>query len=153
MKKTYSRVPIVSKEIVECWLGDYNRLLIDVGSTQIDSITHHTDFANCLWTDARLKKVIIDEAVAEMPGELAEILRLTYIEERPRIYILQKINVKKDTYYSRLDMGISYVYYHANNMIAEKEQLKRDLTSRLQKRNKIIANLSKKLDNTPDKTV
>lgn len=141
-----TRYVTTTRQQIENWLEHYNELVNDYCSARLDRLTPRDPlpYTKAIFTDGRLKKLIIDEAISEMPDFLGEPLKLRYIDTEPIKFILSKLGICKDTYYSRVTQGITYIFYHSNNMTLDKMRMKERIRKLTQKRDNIL----KKLKNT-----
>lgn len=93
------------------WLEDYEKLEVDVSAVSYGSggsggggYGHGGGVKSAV-----LAKIMLDQAVAKLPPQLQEPVRLRWVDRARRSDILKKLGTSKWIYYSRCDFAVAVI--------------------------------------------
>lgn len=107
----------ISKRNIRRWLNNYQALA--AGDYSLDDIPRSSGpKADDGVSGARLNKIMLDQAVAELPQELKTCVYARWVYCLPLAEALPKLGLEKAAYYSRCDRAVDRIYQRINGGLA-----------------------------------
>ncbi|EMN7726848.1 hypothetical protein WB980_000092 [Bacillus cereus] len=112
----------VSKKTIRLWLENYESLA--VGDRFPDAPPSFTGpGAQDGKGDGRLNKIVLDQAIKQLPKNMKYIVLARYVVKVPRKRILHKLNIHANEYYKYCDKAVETLYRIINGDMVGMNQL------------------------------
>ncbi|HDR6247602.1 TPA: hypothetical protein QCU24_005475 [Bacillus cereus] len=112
----------VSKKTIRLWLENYESLA--VGDWFPDAPPSFTGPATQDGkSDGRLNKIVLDQAIKQLPKNMRYIVIARYVVKIPRKRILHKLNIHANEYYKYCDKAVDTLYRIINGDMVGMNQL------------------------------
>ncbi|MDA2014168.1 hypothetical protein PDM95_00815 [Bacillus cereus] len=112
----------VSKKTIRLWLENYESLA--VGDRFPDAPPSFTGpGAQDGKSDGRLNKIVLDQAIKQLPKNMRYIVIARYVVKIPRKRILHKLNIHANEYYKYCDKAVDMLYRIINGDMVGMNQL------------------------------
>lgn len=112
----------VSKKTIRLWLENYESLA--VGDRFPDAPPSFTGpNAQDGKSDGRLNKIVLDQAIKQLPKNMRYIVLARYVVKIPRKRILHKLSIHANEYYKYCDKAVDTLYRIINGDMVGMNQL------------------------------
>lgn len=112
----------VSKKTIRLWLENYESLA--VGDRFPDTPPSFTGpSAQDGKGDGRLNKIVLDQAIKQLPKNMRYVVLARYVVKIPRKRILHKLSINGNEYYKYCDKAVDTLYLIINGDIVGMNQL------------------------------
>lgn len=91
------------------WLENYEGLGADVSAVSYGGTGAGGGHGSGGVRAAVLAKIMLDQAIEKLPGQLQEPVRLRWVDRLRRDQILKQLGTSKWTYYSRCDFAVAVI--------------------------------------------
>lgn len=107
----------VSKKTIRLWLENYESLA--VGDRFPEAPPSFTGpGVQDGKSDGRLNKIVLDQAIKQLPKNMRYIVLARYVVKIPRKRTLHKLNINADTYYQRCRQAVDLLHMNINGDMA-----------------------------------
>ncbi|WP_242315570.1 hypothetical protein [Bacillus cereus group sp. BfR-BA-01355] len=107
----------VSKKTIRLWLENYESLA--VGDRFPDAPPSFTGPATQDGkSDGRLNKIVLDQAIKQLPKNMRYIVLARYVVKIPRKNTLRAMNITETVYYTRCRQAVDLLYMTINGDMA-----------------------------------
>lgn len=115
----------VSKKTIRLWLENYESLA--VGDRFPDAPPSFTGpGAQDGKSDGRLNKIVLDQAIKQLPRNMRYIVLARYVVKIPRKNTLRTMNITETVYYTRCKQAIDMMHMNINgDMVGMKKLIKK----------------------------
>ncbi|CAM4313054.1 hypothetical protein [Bacillus wiedmannii] len=115
----------VSKKTIRLWLENYESLA--VGDRFPDAPPSFTGPATQDGkSDGRLNKIVLDQAIKQLPKNMRYIVLARYVVKIPRKNTLRTMNITETVYYTRCKQAIDMMHMNINgDMVGMKKLIKK----------------------------
>ncbi|TKH59142.1 hypothetical protein FC677_08265 [Bacillus cereus] len=115
----------VSKKTIRLWLENYESLA--VGDRFPDAPPSFTGpGAQDGKSDGRLNKIVLDQAIKQLPKNMRYIVLARYVVKIPRKNTLRTMNITETVYYTRCKQAIDMMHMNINgDMVGMKKLIKK----------------------------
>lgn len=115
----------VSKKTIRLWLENYESLA--VGDRFPDAPPSFTGPATQDGkSDGRLNKIVLDQAIKQLPKNMRYIVLARYVVKIPRKNTLRTMNITETVYYTRCKQAIDMMHMTINgDMVGMKKLIKK----------------------------
>ncbi|MCU5511396.1 hypothetical protein OCB07_21515 [Bacillus cereus] len=115
----------VSKKTIRLWLENYESLA--VGDRFPDAPPSFTGpGAQDGKSDGRLNKIVLDQAIKQLPKNMQYIVLARYVAKIPRKNTLRMMNITETVYYTRCKQAVDILHMTINgDMVGMKKLIKK----------------------------
>ncbi|MEH7457735.1 hypothetical protein V7183_10985 [Bacillus sp. JJ1127] len=115
----------VSKKTIKLWLENYEALA--VGDRFPDTPPSFTGPITLDGkSDGRLNKIVLDQAIKQLPSKMRYIVVARYIAKIPRRNTLRTMNITEHVYYTRCRQALDLLHMSINgDMVGMKKLIKK----------------------------
>ncbi|MCT6901937.1 MAG: hypothetical protein M3Z48_01760 [Lactobacillus sp.] len=115
----------VSKKTIRLWLENYESLA--VGDRFPDAPPSFTGpGAQDGKSDGRLNKIVLDQAIKQLPKNMQYIVLARYVAKIPRKNTLRTMNITETVYYTRCKQAVDILHMTINgDMVGMKKLIKK----------------------------
>ncbi|PFV44144.1 hypothetical protein [Bacillus thuringiensis] len=115
----------VSKKTIRLWLENYESLA--VGDRFLDAPPSFTGpGAQDGKSDGRLNKIVLDQAIKQLPKNMRYIVLARYVVKIPRKNTLRTMNITETVYYTRCKQAVDILHMTINgDMVGMKKLIKK----------------------------
>ncbi|KMQ12772.1 hypothetical protein ACU80C_12005 [Bacillus mycoides] len=112
----------VSKQTIRLWLENYESLA--VGDRFPDAPPSFTGPATQDGkSDGRLNKIVLDQAIKQLPKNMRYIVLARYVVKIPRRNTLRTMNITETVYYTRCKQAVDMIHMNINGDIVGMKKL------------------------------